>query len=202
METTGWFRPLRYGVAQSLDGYIAPPDESTDWIVDDPTIDFDAIYASFDGFVMGRKTYEIVTADKTKNPLHDRPKASVVVISRTLKQEDHPDVRVISEGYIEAVRDMKAQIDLVNRPESPGGLWLMGGGGLAAEFLAAGLLDGVDAAIMPVILGGGIKIFTDGLDSKDISQGEKSSGYSLKLLSLERLRQSDILMTKYDIVYD
>lgn len=195
-------QPLRYGVAQSLDGYIAPPDESTTWIVDDPSIDFDAIYASFDAFIMGRKTYEIVAGDgTTKNPLEGRPKEKVVVVSRTLNPDDHPTITVIAGGHIEHVKSMKKTVN--------GGIWLMGGGSLAAEFLAAGLLDGIDAAIMPVILGAGFKLITDqGMEAKPEAKpvGKQEQGirrhYSLKLCSLERLTPSGILMTKYDILYD
>lgn len=36
---------IRYNVATSLDGFIASPDGTTDWIVDDASIDFAALYA-------------------------------------------------------------------------------------------------------------------------------------------------------------
>jgi dihydrofolate reductase len=49
-------RQLRYGVAASLDGYIAGPSGEFDWIVVDPEIDFAAMYAGFSGLVMGRKS--------------------------------------------------------------------------------------------------------------------------------------------------
>ena len=55
-------RRLRYQVAASLDGFIAGPKGEYDWIVMDPSIDFTALYKEFDTAVMGRKTYEVVTA--------------------------------------------------------------------------------------------------------------------------------------------
>jgi dihydrofolate reductase len=42
----------------SLDGYIARPDGSYDWIIMDDAIDFPALFAEFDILLMGRKTYE------------------------------------------------------------------------------------------------------------------------------------------------
>lgn len=50
-------RRLRYQVATSLDGYIAGPNGEADWIVMDPDIDFDELFAQFDTAVMGRKTF-------------------------------------------------------------------------------------------------------------------------------------------------
>ena len=38
-------RRLRYNVAMSLDGYIAGPQGEYHWIVEDPTIDFAALYS-------------------------------------------------------------------------------------------------------------------------------------------------------------
>ena len=43
----------------SLDGYIAGPKGEFDWIIDDPTIDFNDLFAQFDTFLLGRKTYEL-----------------------------------------------------------------------------------------------------------------------------------------------
>ena len=55
-------RRLRYQVAVSLDGFIAGPNGEYDWIVMDPSIDFAALFKEFDTAVMGRKTYEVLTA--------------------------------------------------------------------------------------------------------------------------------------------
>jgi len=55
-------RRVRYGVAMSLDGYIAGPKGEYDWIVMDPDIDFGALMSRFDTFLVGRKTYEVMLA--------------------------------------------------------------------------------------------------------------------------------------------
>jgi dihydrofolate reductase len=49
------------------------------------------------------------------------------------------------------VRALKAEAD--GKP-----LWLWGGGALFKELAAAGLVDGVDVAIIPVLLGGGLPL--------------------------------------------
>ncbi|MBS1192945.1 MAG: riboflavin biosynthesis protein RibD protein, partial [Nitrospirae bacterium] len=41
-------RRLRYNVAASLDGFIAGVSGDYDWIVQDSSIDFDALFAEFD----------------------------------------------------------------------------------------------------------------------------------------------------------
>jgi RibD C-terminal domain len=51
-------RRIRYSVAMSLDGFIAGPDGTADWIVMDPDIDFGALFAEFDTLLIGRKTFE------------------------------------------------------------------------------------------------------------------------------------------------
>jgi len=53
-------RRLRYNVAMSLDGFIAGSKEEYDWIVDDRSIDFEALFGEFDTLVMGRKTFEVL----------------------------------------------------------------------------------------------------------------------------------------------
>ena len=54
-------RKIRYGVAMSLDGYIAGPNGDADWIVRDPEVNFAEIWAQFDTLLMGRGTYEYAT---------------------------------------------------------------------------------------------------------------------------------------------
>ncbi len=138
-------RRLRYQVASSLDGYIAAPDGGFDWIAEDPDIDFAALYAQFDTAVMGRKTY---LAGLEQGGGGMPPGLDVVVVSRTLRPADHPSVTIVGTDPAEAVRALKA---------APGkDIWLYGGGELFRTLLEAGLVDTVEPAVVPVLLGGGI----------------------------------------------
>src|SRR6185369_16260196 len=84
-------RRLRYQVAVSLDGFIAGLNGEYDWIVMDPSIDFGALYKEFDTVVMGRKTYEITTAQGGHGEM---PGLGVVVFSQTLPPSAYPGVRI------------------------------------------------------------------------------------------------------------
>ena len=53
---------IRYQVAMSLDGYTAGPEGEADWISMDPEIDFGALFAEFDTFIMGGRTFEAAGA--------------------------------------------------------------------------------------------------------------------------------------------
>ena len=46
-------KKIRYGVAMSLDGYIAGPNGEADWIVIEPEFDFAELWAQFDTLIMG-----------------------------------------------------------------------------------------------------------------------------------------------------
>ncbi|UNI22314.1 hypothetical protein JDV02_008213 [Purpureocillium takamizusanense] len=183
---------LRYGVATTLDGFIASPDGSADWIVEDATIDFDALFAEHSAFVMGRKTYEVMLSfgdnnnNNNRNHLTGRPRESVVVVSSAMKQADHPHITVVpGAGCVDAVRALKATVE--------GDVWLMGGGMLAGPCLDAGLVDTVEAAIMPVVLGDGIKML-------EASRPRGGGAHRLQLQHVERLEPSGIILTKYNVV--
>src|SRR5262245_32074396 len=138
--------PLRYSVAASLDGYIAGPNGEFDWIVVDPEIDFAAMYASFSALVMGRRSYEVYVA--TGGGVG--PALPVYVCSRSLADGERDGVTFVRDA-VSRVRDLKVSSE--GKP-----LWLWGGGELFAELAHAGLVDGVDVAVIPVVLGGGIPL--------------------------------------------
>jgi len=140
-------RRVRYAVAASLDGYIAGPKGEFDWIVPDPDFDFPALLDQFDTVLLGRRSYEI-TLIPGAPPWP--PGIRVYVFSRTLRQRDHPGVALVAERAEEAVTTLRAE---------PGkDIWLFGGGSLFRSLLEAGLVDTVEVAILPVLLGGGIPL--------------------------------------------
>lgn len=148
-------RRLRYQVAVSLDGFIAGPNGEHDWIVMDPSIDFAALFREFDTAVMGRKTYEVVAGEGGTGAL---PGLDVVVFSRSLPPARHPGVRITNEEPRTIVEALKAK--------SGRDIWLYGGGTLFRSLLDAGLVDTVEVAVMPVLLGAGIPLLPPGAAAK------------------------------------
>jgi dihydrofolate reductase len=135
-------RRVRYQVACSLDGFIAGPHDEFDWIPPEPAFDFEGLDAQFDVLLMGRRTYEIVRA--AGEGFHGK---QVVVASRSLRPADHPAVEVVGEG-------LEARV-LSLRGEAGRDVWLYGGGELFAQLLAWDLVDTVEPAVIPILLGGG-----------------------------------------------
>ena len=141
-------RRICYQVAASLDGYIAGPKGEADWIIMDPEIDFAALYARFDTALIGRRTFEGMARGKRKPGA--MPGMKTFVFSRTLRQRDYPKVTIIADNAEETVAALRAE---------PGkDIWLFGGGSLFRSLLDAGLVDTVEVAVMPVLVGGGIPL--------------------------------------------
>ena len=139
-------RRVRFSVAMSLDGYIAGPDGEFDWIVMDPDIDFGALMGAFDTVLLGRKTYEVTRGQGGGGGM---PGMKAYVFSRTLRQEDCKGVTVSA--------DPAATVGALKRAEGKD-IWLFGGGSLFGSLLELGLVDSVEVAVIPVLLGGGIPL--------------------------------------------
>src|SRR5687767_7056639 len=165
-------RRIRYQVATSLDGYIAGPKGEADWIIMDPDIDFAALFEQFDTFLLGRRTFEPMAHEKKG----ETPGMKSFVFSRTLRQEDYPGVTIVAEGVEETVAALRAE---------PGkDIWLFGGGSLFRSLLDAELVDTVEVAIMPVLLGGGIPLLAPPAEQRKLHlTGHKI--YPTGIVSLE-----------------
>jgi dihydrofolate reductase len=139
-------RRVRYHVAMSLDAFIAGPSGEYDWIIKDPEIDFRAIYNQFDTVVMGRRSFEVVKAAGRRGAM---PGMQVFVFSRTLRPEDHRGVTIVDDP--EVVMDQ-----LRSQPGKD--IWLLGGGSLFGSLAELGLVDTVEVAVIPVLLGKGLPL--------------------------------------------
>ena len=147
-------RRLCYQVAASLDGFIAAEDGSYDWIPMDPDIDFSALSARFDTLVMGRKTYETMQGHEGGIDDTGVYGKETIVFSRTLDPAAHPAVKIVRDDIVGAVRQLKA------RPGKD--VWLFGGGQLFRQLLDAGVVDTVEIAVLPIMLGAGIPLMPPG----------------------------------------
>src|SRR5262249_3088174 len=133
----------------SLDGYIAGPNGEYDWIVIDPEMDFAAMSARFDTYLIGRKTFEAM--ERMGNDSKSSPGIRNIVFSRTLRQSDYPHVTISpdAERVVAELRRLRGK-DIA----------LFGGGELFRSLLAAGLVDRVEVAVMSVFPGGGIPLLS------------------------------------------
>ena len=173
-------RQLRYSVAASLDGYIAGPGGEFDWIPVDPDIDFVAMYEGFSGIVMGRRSYDVFVATGGAPGGLSLP---TYVYSRTLPEGERDGV-VFARDAIAHVRWLKEQSGA--KP-----LWLWGGADLFRALAQARLVDGVDVAVVPVILGNGVSLI-----------GSPGPMVRLTLTGHRIYEKTGTLMLTYDVSRD
>jgi dihydrofolate reductase len=139
-------------IATSLDGYIARADGSIDWlsIVDQPGGEYwgyGAFFASVDALIIGRKTYETVLAFPDWSYLAKR----CVVLTHRPATPQHGE-----EFYAGELEP------LVRRLGDEGTKRIyVDGGQVIGQFLRAGLIDDLTISLVPILLGGGARLFPE-----------------------------------------
>jgi dihydrofolate reductase len=137
----------RYIVAMSLDGYIAGPHGEADWIISDPEINFGELWAQFDIGLMGRRTYESAVGRLGTSAFKQM---KVFVASRTINGLNASEFTIVSELSRGRMQELRAQ--------ALKDIWLFGGGELFHALLEMGEVDTVEVSVIPVLLGGGVKL--------------------------------------------
>ena len=188
-------RRVRYSVAMSLDGYIAGPAGEADWIVMDPEIGshFGEFVAQFDTLLVGRRTYDTMAGHGGGGGGGPFAGFTILVASRTLAAgAGRPKgVTIVAADLPETLAELRAQ---------PGkDIWLFGGGDLFRSLLSLGLVDTVEVAIIPVLLGAGIPLLPSPAGATTLSltghrvypaTGTVSLEYAVTPVSAARARRS------------
>lgn len=161
-SATGEIRKVILGLGISLDGYIARPDGSVDFLFMPKDYSMGPFFKTIDTAVLGRKTHD----DGLKMGGSFGGGIKYFVFSKTL-----PPGAVIAE-----IR------------KSPGKhIWLMGGGELIRDFLKEDLVDELYLGVVPVLIGEGIPLFPSGFPQREFDLIDNKS-YSRGLIALRYTR--------------
>jgi dihydrofolate reductase len=139
-----------YSVAVSLDGFIAAPDGSFDWLLPfPPDTDFaDGFMARIGGILMGRACLDL-----------ELSAGGAIYPDRRVAVMTHRPVESLPANVACFAGDLAAPLAWLRA--GGGDIWLFGGGQLAGQALAADVIDEIHTAVVPVSLGAGIPLFGD-----------------------------------------
>jgi len=176
-----------YYTAATLDGFIADPDHSLEWLFTqkrepDGPLNYGDFIAQVGALAMGSTTYEWIVAHEFagKNPAEWTWPYDVPAWVFT-----HRELTVVPNAQIEFTSaDVATVHEEMARAAGDRNVWLVGGGDLVGQFADAGLLDEVLVMIAPVTLGGGAPLLPRRLE-----------------LSLEELgRNGDFACARFSVV--
>jgi dihydrofolate reductase len=157
---------LIYATICSLDGYIEDAEGRFDWAAPDEEVHafVNELERAVGTYLYGRRMYETMavweTMETAGEPGVMRDYAEIwraaekIVFSRTLDSAASAKTRIEPEFDPEAIRELK---------RSAGADVGIGGPELAAQALAAGLVDECHFFVSPVVIGGGKASLPDGL---------------------------------------
>lgn len=157
-----------YETATSLDGYLADEQHSLSWLFVVPGGDDPALAPPKAAVqVMGSSTYEWVLRElgalENMNVWHDAMPATVVVFTtRDLPAPEDSDVRFMSGDVADALPEIR-------QLAGDGIIWVVGGGDLASQFIAARALDEMVFSVAPVSLGQGAPLLSKRLESDQVT---------------------------------
>ncbi|MBD2106470.1 dihydrofolate reductase family protein [Nodosilinea sp. FACHB-13] len=179
-----------YYTATSLDGFIADPNNSLDWLFQFGELEpntFDDFLAGVGAIAMGSTTYQwIYDHDFSSEAETPQPwpykVPSWVFSSRQLPTIENADVRFVSGDVKPFHQEMAIAAGDKN-------VWIVGGGDLAGQFYDAGLLDEIVVQIASVTLGSGAPLFPLRVDPPLKLLSAKTYGHNFVELHYQVPRQ-------------
>src|SRR5262245_52025470 len=180
-ERSRVMRKVVYGVGISLDGYIARPDGSVDFLFMPKDYSMGPFFKRVDVAVMGRKTYEVglkMSGGKTFNGYG----LQCYVFSKKEKSGERKGVTFVrgsAKAWLTTLQKQKGK-----------DIWLMGGGELTRTFLQDDLVDELYLGIVPTLIGEGIPALPARFPQREVVLVEnKSFSKGLIALRYERVRK-------------
>ena len=143
-------------IATSMDGYIADKNGRLDWLHSIPNpenidMGYQEFIAHIDALVMGRKTFETVCGFDIDWP-YQKP---VFVLSNTTKE-----IPGKVKGKAHLVSGHLSEILDAIRAQGHDHLYIDGGETIRS-FLKEDLIDDMIVTVIPVLLGGGVPLFSE-----------------------------------------
>ncbi len=148
----------QYYTATSLDGFIADPEHSLEWLFireqeKNGPLNYDDFIADVGAMAMGSTTYEWILDHEFAGKDVAEWKWPYEIPGWVFTQRELPVVPAAPIEFTSAeVATVHAQMASAAGERN---VWIVGGGDLAGQFADAGLLDQVIVYIAPVTLGGG-----------------------------------------------
>ncbi len=139
-------------IASSLDGFIATPEDSLDWLfaynnLDLGEHDYRLFINRIRTVVMGRGTYDFLAKDGA--PWAYDEQRVLVVTSQPIP---NPKGTLETRGNVEElISELRGLTD--------GEVWILGGGKLQMSFIERHALDEIEIYVMPDLIGGGRPLF-------------------------------------------
>ena len=158
---------LIYSMIASLDGYTADADGTFDWAASDEEVlaFINDRERGIGTYLYGRHMYEVMRYWETASVQGQSPAfrdfagiwlaADKVVYSTTLRAASTARTRLETRFDPDAVRALKQHGDVS-----------VGGPGLAATVIRAGLIDEYRLFVAPVVVGGGLSVFPAGIRAR------------------------------------
>ncbi|MCI9264352.1 MAG: dihydrofolate reductase [Oscillospiraceae bacterium] len=134
----------------TLDGYLADKNHGLGWLHETGGVEetgYDAFYRQMDVTLMGRKTFQEIKTLGDPSSIYPTTQ-NYVFTHRTAP---------LPQGFTPVSGDVPALVEGLGRDKN---IWIIGGNTILSPLLNRDMVDHIILQLAPVLLGGGIPLFT------------------------------------------